>query len=362
MSIKNEVKKTIKKIRQLFPQQIQIPVKYYDRPQVLKIEITNICNSRCKFCAYTKMTRPKVNMDEATFNKVVDDYIAIGGGDVVFSPVVGDVLMNRNCIKYVKKLKETPGITGIWLFTNLLALASYTEEEIGILLDSIDCLGVSTGANREDYKKSFGVDGFEFFLQGVECLVRYKNSKEAAPAFYFSGRAMKFKPEVDSRLTDMYSKLCSVPMTWIPEYYDWSGNVENFGQEQPLVKVDRTGIKHTVCIQGLLAATVFSNGDVGFCQCSDVHAQMIIGNISKNSLADILSGGKRKQYLDAFENGKTHPHCAKCGFYSPLKNGDTKNWIEWINPTLIGNVYKIVETKAWKFPREETYYHGMNQG
>lgn len=327
MSLQGEIKKVINKVKTAINHspKIKIPKEFYNRPQLLKIEQTNACNSRCNFCAYKKMTRPKVNMDEKMFDKVVEDYVKIGGGSVGIFPIVGEALLNRNTIKYVKKLKENPKTPHIIFYTNLTLLSSYTEEEIDTLLSSIDFLGVSAGANKEDYLASFGIDGFDKLVEGTECLVRYKEKYGTLPETLFMGRSIKKAPEVDAHLAEMVSYLTDKPFEWIQYYLDWSGDIEDFGQEQSIIKIDRTNQKLATCKIGLFGSVVFSNGDVGFCPCSDTHAKLLIGNVNENSLQEIFAGEKRRKFIDSFEKGTMHPHCAKCGFYQAITKEDLLN-------------------------------------
>lgn len=319
MSIKGEIKKVINK---LYQSNLKIPKECYKRPQLLKIEPTNACNSQCHFCAYKKMTRPKIAMNDEMFDRIIEDYIKMGGGSVGLFPIVGEALLNRNTINYAKKLKENPKTPHVIFYTNLTLLSSYTEEEIDTLLDSIDFLGVSAGVNKEDYKASFGFDGFNKLIEGTECLVRYKKKYGKFPETLFMGRSSKLAPEIDTHLAEMVSYLTDKPFDILQCYLDWSGDIEDFGQEQPIVKVDRTGKKIPTCKIGLFGSVVFSNGDVGFCPCSDTHAKLLIGNIHENSLEEIFSGKKRREFLDSFSKGKMHPHCAKCGFYQPITKED----------------------------------------
>ncbi len=323
--MKNVVREFLKVIKFTSRKKTCIPNEYFEKllgsgPLGLKIEITNACNARCNFCAYKKTSRIKVNMDEATFDKVLREYVAMGGGYVGLMPVVGEVFLNKDVVKYLTKLKNEPKITFIETYSNLLNLSEYKEDEIEIILDSLDQLVISTGANKQDYERAFGVkNGFSKFVNGVDCLVRYKKKKGRTPKFIFSGRSMAMQPVVDGKLAEMISFLSDEPVDWIQCYLDWSGDIEDFGQEQKIIRIDRTGKKIPPCEIGLKGIVIFSNGEAGFCNCSDAHAKMIIGNIHKNSLKEIFKSEIRREYARSFEKGTMHPHCARCGFYRPFQ-------------------------------------------
>lgn len=52
------------------------------KPLMLKLETTNICNAHCCFCGYPKMQRRKQVMKLDLFEKVVNDYALMGGGQL----------------------------------------------------------------------------------------------------------------------------------------------------------------------------------------------------------------------------------------------------------------------------------------
>ena len=74
------------------------------RPWNLHIELTNLCNSNCIFCAYQDQTRPIAFISDAIYKKALDDYCAIGAGDLILEVVVGDPLVDKCLYSELKKL------------------------------------------------------------------------------------------------------------------------------------------------------------------------------------------------------------------------------------------------------------------
>src|SRR5688572_31830565 len=50
-------------------------------PRGLHVEGTNTCNAECVFCAYPQMERRKLVMSQELFERVVREYLAMGGQD-----------------------------------------------------------------------------------------------------------------------------------------------------------------------------------------------------------------------------------------------------------------------------------------
>src|SRR2546426_9406548 len=79
------------------------------RPFELHLELTNLCNANCIFCPYQFQEREIQFMSDAVFEKAVGDYIAIGGGSVGLTPIVGDALIDPKFlarVKYVRSLRQ----------------------------------------------------------------------------------------------------------------------------------------------------------------------------------------------------------------------------------------------------------------
>src|SRR5947208_12438289 len=76
------------------------------RPFELHLELTNLCNANCIFCPYQFQEREIQFMSDIVFEKAVTDYIAIGGGSVGLTPIVGDALIDPKFVARVKYLQS----------------------------------------------------------------------------------------------------------------------------------------------------------------------------------------------------------------------------------------------------------------
>lgn len=312
---------------------VPFPGKYMARSHVLKIETTNICNARCSFCAYQYTQREKMYMHPDVYLKAVSDYVSIGGGSIGFTPVVGEFLLDPYLFDRLEVALAEPKITDIGFHTNLLDLIKYSEVEIQKIMASIDWISISTGANAEDYKLSFGVDRFQDILKGLECLVSLKKDGVPMPVIKIEGRSTRKTPDVDPRLKSYTDVLLNGrEVCWLQEYGDWGGEIKDSLGDVPISRINRSGRPSQPCILPLLSSVVFSNGDVGLCSCADAHASLVIGNIMQQSLGDILSSKKRTDLILGFMSGQIKPCCSVCTFYQPLSAWQINDWIEWINP------------------------------
>ncbi|MFA5265937.1 MAG: radical SAM protein, partial [Opitutaceae bacterium] len=123
------------------------------RPVMLICETVNVCNNDCMVCAYSSMGREKQHMSMALFEKVLNDYAAMGGGAFSLTPVVGDVLLDRHLLDRLHLLKKYPTIRPVSVTTNLVAADRFSDDELAFILDSFDKVHVSIyGLTAEHYR------------------------------------------------------------------------------------------------------------------------------------------------------------------------------------------------------------------
>ena len=89
-------------------------------PHSLYIEGTNICNARCAFCAYPQMERPKVTMTMEVFRKAIDEYLALGPGEVDLTPIVGDPFVDKFLFERLDDSR--PGPCPLPFYTNAILM------------------------------------------------------------------------------------------------------------------------------------------------------------------------------------------------------------------------------------------------
>ena len=138
---------------------------------ILTIELTNICNAKCKFCAYRYQKREKNTISDELFKNAVCQFAGIGGGTLNLTPIVGDPLIDKNLIskiKYARKMKE---IEHIFFFTNLIGLSNFDINDL--LLSGIHKIHVSVCiGSREMYTRVYGVDKYDSVMQNLDSLLK----------------------------------------------------------------------------------------------------------------------------------------------------------------------------------------------
>src|SRR5690349_13228570 len=99
-------------------------------PRGLHVEGTNTCNAECVFCAYPQMERKKQVMSKELFERVVRDYVAMGGHHVSLTPIVGDPFVDRHLFERLDFLMALPEVRGIGFYTNAILMSAEKCERL----------------------------------------------------------------------------------------------------------------------------------------------------------------------------------------------------------------------------------------
>lgn len=305
--------------------------KFLRRPQHIKIEVTNICNANCTFCAYQFMKRTKGIMTLDLFSRVIRNYVEMGGGALTLSSVVGDCLIDHFLLDRLLILRSYPQIGMVNIFTNLIALDGWDDSSVMKMLESIDLWSISIGPNREIYRDLFRVDQFERVISNLQRLCRLRDTISKKPLIRLLGRAVAEPFVVDERIGRIDRAMLEREH-WLVAYNDWGGKIPDQPRDTPVYRSSPQQHRVLVCSLPLMTSVVFYDGTVGLCGCADYDAALSIGNLEHEKLGIIVSGAPRRLYLESFENRTVNPYCRQCTFYEPAKDEELSKWVEGTHP------------------------------
>lgn len=143
-------------------------------PQEVVVELTNHCNLSCVMCPQPSMKRAKGFMDEALFQKIIDEIR--GRSELVYLYGTGESLLHKALIPYTRYACDS-GLTTC-LSTNGIPLTGEIAEN---LLDTrLDYLIIALdGGVRETYE-SIRVGGdFDRLLGNIKRLLRLRKEKRS---------------------------------------------------------------------------------------------------------------------------------------------------------------------------------------
>ncbi len=288
-------------------------------PHALYIEGTNICNAECVFCAYPEMQRPKKVMPMDFFKTVIDQYVCAGGTEVDLTPIVGDPFVDGKIFERLDYLAEKPGIRRFHFFTNAIGMRPLLSGQL-LKYGSHLKVNISFGGfDQETYHKVFGVDKFEVVVPHIKALIEAKRGSDSG-----LGIQINLRTPQDNNRGAFWDYLLSakreglIELTWMGAYDSWAGHIKEEYLTEAGLKARPMPVKKGPCHRLLTSPVVLADGRVNACACRDVEASLIIGDIHKQSLTDILSGPDIYDLVDRHARGDFPEVCRRCTYYAPV--------------------------------------------
>lgn len=142
-----------------------------DFPRHIMVEVTNICNHKCTFCAYSVMERSKGSMPADFFYKTVKEAYDLGAREIgLFSGA--EPLTCRHLEEFVSFCVQT-GYEYLYISTN--GSLAKPQKLKGLIDNGLSSLKFSVnGGTREVYKKIHGADHFDRVVENIEFLNNYR--------------------------------------------------------------------------------------------------------------------------------------------------------------------------------------------
>lgn len=267
------------------------------------IELTNICNHKCIFCANQKMTRKKgfINLDFV--KKILKEAYELGIREVGFyttgEPFVSADL--ENCIELAKKA----GMDYVYITTNgALALPERIQNSIESGLDSIKFS--INGTNRKNYMFIHGKDDFHTVYENLKFCYEYRKKTDKKYNIFVSHVITKYTEKHLEEFKEKFQKI-SDEIFFI--------QAQNQGGLMPEINEHLINKEQAVSKQGcnLLFNAINITYEGYMTACSeDFENALVVADLNKCSLMDAWHSSEfvnlRKRYLD----GKLQGTLCKC--------------------------------------------------
>jgi hypothetical protein len=175
------------------------------------------------------------------------------------------------------------------------------------------------GFDRETYKTTFGVDKFEVVVPNIKALFEAKKKAGSTLGVQINLRTPKDNnkgPLWDEFLAAKREGL--IEMTWMGAYDSWAGHIKEEELSAAGLAARPMPVKKGPCHRLLTSPVVLADGRVNACACRDVEATLIIGDLKKESLAEVLGGKALHDLVDAHARGDFPEVCRRCTYYDPV--------------------------------------------
>jgi len=286
------------------------------KPLILQVETTNLCNSRCVFCAYQKVKRKKGTMSPDLFRKVASEYNEMGGGAISLTPIMGSPLVDKYLLERIEILKEFPAINQVSMTTNAIALDSYSREDVLSILENVNFLQISMGGlSSHEYFAMFGVDKFACVSKSIERLLELRKlvDNPSAIALAFRTSDERFQAHHKRELAAFHQ--AGIMTSHICKYNNYAGIVT--GDEKTGLVVNQLEVENQgVCAIPCISMAVCWDGTITGCGCADVNGSGLrIGNANDDDLREVWAGKNRRELMDKFEANMLPDICRRCSFF-----------------------------------------------
>lgn len=294
------------------------------------MEITNICNANCTFCAYRYQEKKKSVITMDNYKKLIDSYSMVGGGPMTFTPTVGDPLVDPKIIEKIEYSKSKKNITSILLYTNGILLNKFGFKTV--LNSGIDRLAISTYVgSKEGYIKYYQKNKYEIVIKNIIEISKL-NSELGNPVLI----TLHLRVERDKTTwqnTKEYLEISKYikekDIQFLTTYDTWGGKIkkedlpEGCEIDIPIDLNDK--IKSGPCFELYRRVHILPDLNVGACICVDLENEINIGNLNHQNLNEIWKGNKIKSFRSNWSKGIIPEVCKNCTRYEPVNNFIQKN-------------------------------------
>ena len=294
----------------------------------LYIEVSNICNLRCRFCGYSKTSNKKLIMSNGMFFDIINKATAFGYDTFGLTPITGEVFIDKNFITKLKFLENHPKVKNYSFYTNftlaneeiidwLIEAKKLKELSISIYGHDYDSFSAITGSNEKTYNNL--ISNLNYLL---------KRCKKKKIKLRFSLRTYTSF----NTLEECKSELCHILMTLIkitkskiliPKVQNtWGGYItQDDVKGLDIIIGDATKIyKNGACLLIFYKNQVLVDGRINACACRDINATLKIGDLQNQTFDEIYSINNKdyKNLIDSQQKGDFNPICENCDFYRSI--------------------------------------------
>lgn len=170
----------------------------------LHIELSNVCNHQCLFCANRKMSRKKGFMDEAFLKRILQEAYHEGFREVGYY-ANGEPFVSSGLDKYIGWAKQI-GYSYVYIDTNGGVEFDKIKRAIDAGLDSIKFS--INGTDSDNYKLIHGRDDFSRVMDNLKKTYEYKKNLGRSLKVYVSIAVTRYIEDSVETFADYCRQYC----------------------------------------------------------------------------------------------------------------------------------------------------------
>jgi MoaA/NifB/PqqE/SkfB family radical SAM enzyme len=278
--------------------------------QTISIETTLFCNSRCVFCAHHNKLMSGL-MSKELYEKIIDECYELGIRKIVFG-VYGEFMTDKFMFERIKYLRIKGMKYGF--ITNASLMNKEIVDELFKLGGMFSVQFSVNGFSKDIYEKTMVGLRKEDAYENIAYFLRQKEKLEEDDLIVdISAVIIRQNKKDFKKLFKFWRGQKGISTIWPIELMDRMGEdyKGKLGELGIMSKKDRW-LSPCRFLWGALR--VYYDGRVSSCCKDDDKRELIIGDISKESLKEVLNSkimaNLRECHLSG--NRKSHPVCGKC--------------------------------------------------
>jgi len=284
------------------------------------VEPTNLCNANCTFCGYRFQSRGRGVMGMGVFQRAVDEYCLLGGGDLNLTPTVGEPLLDETLADKIGYARDKKEVKRIWFYSNLIDMSRVDLNDL--LTSGLSELRISTCIKDEEtYRKIYRSSHYQRMLDNIVKLVEVNQSLGQPVHLMLFLRLPK--PFSESQKAKDFQRIVQYfprkDVIVLDDAYDsWGGRVKEEDLPQGNLIYDNTlDQSKEPCSELYRRMNILYDGSVNNCVCRDLDAALKIGDVNKSSLAEIWRGKELGGLRSRWSQGVVPDTCRGCQRYLP---------------------------------------------
>ncbi len=274
----------------------------------LHIELSNICNHQCLFCANRKMSRKKGVMEEAFLKRILQEAYGEGFRDVGYY-ANGEPFMSPELDKYISWAKQM-GYSYVYIDTNGGVEFDKIKRAIDAGLDSIKFS--INGTDPDNYKLIHGKDDFDKVMDNLKRTYDYKKTLDHPLNVYVSIAVTRYIEDSVDLFAERCREYCDDLVTnSVIEMGGYIGEELKYLQTQKNMDFNQRMTIPCYLLWNSLFITY--EGYTTAC-CADFQNYLIYADLNKTSLKDAWTNevitNLRKTHLERKIDGLPCVTCA----------------------------------------------------
>ncbi len=278
------------------------PSQYPD----IHLDINPYCNARCEFCGYHGMTRKKSPMKKQLFTKIIDEISLwetnkVGNGIEIVPTFYGEFFLNPEWKRYLSYISDNLPKCRIAIPTNGSRITPETIEFLAGI-PNLTYMNFSIYyTSPEEYEKRIGLPR-ETMTTSLEMARQLRKLRPDIKVIVGTTNDPRFctNPDQNIRILEEQWGESDVGVHPITRNHSHGGYVRPYPSCTP-------------CASLFVRTFILNDGRVTTC-CFDPNAEIIYGDVNRDSIYDIWHGVTANAIRTAHAEGRRDeiPICKSC--------------------------------------------------